>query len=169
MGGRTPRALTGIATALTRLADKGRLNPDAAQATIARIRAAVGLADLRDAGLVIEAVAERLDIKQKIFGDLEDIVAEQCILATITSSISVTAIGASMRNPARLVGMHVPPLPSNGAGGSGQRTGNLEGDSAARLSDGRSLGARHRFTRNRRRGSLLTAWRGRFMRKACVC
>jgi 3-hydroxybutyryl-CoA dehydrogenase len=59
-----------------------------------------------DAALVVEAVVENLDVKRVLFAELEDIVGPGCILATNTSSISVTAIGAALKHPERLVGMH---------------------------------------------------------------
>jgi 3-hydroxybutyryl-CoA dehydrogenase len=61
---------------------------------------------LADAALVVEAIVENLDAKRKLFTDLEAVVRDDCILATNTSSISVTAIGAPLRRPQRLVGMH---------------------------------------------------------------
>jgi 3-hydroxybutyryl-CoA dehydrogenase len=70
------------------------------------LQAAASLAELGDAGLVIEAIVEDLDVKRKVFAELEEIVAEDCIFASNTSSISITSIGACLRLPQRLVGMH---------------------------------------------------------------
>ncbi|MGH8809612.1 MAG: 3-hydroxyacyl-CoA dehydrogenase, partial [Noviherbaspirillum sp.] len=64
------------------------------------------IGELADAALVVEAIVEQLDAKRKLFADLEAVVRDDCILATNTSSISVTAIGAHLRLPQRLVGMH---------------------------------------------------------------
>ena len=100
------KAIAGIAANLDRLADKGRLDASAAAHAKERLLALDQLAGMRDAGLVIEAVAERLEVKRKIFAELEEHVTDACILATNTSSISVTAIGATLRMPSRLVGMH---------------------------------------------------------------
>ncbi|SIT43449.1 3-hydroxybutyryl-CoA dehydrogenase [Paraburkholderia ribeironis] len=100
------KAITGIAANLARLVEKGRLDATAAAHAQERLIAVHQLAELRDAQLVIEAVAERLDVKRKIFAELEEHVAKTCILATNTSSISVTAIGATLKIPSRLVGMH---------------------------------------------------------------
>ncbi|PVX85883.1 3-hydroxyacyl-CoA dehydrogenase [Paraburkholderia unamae] len=77
-----------------------------AQTAITRIVAANGISEIKGVSLVVEAVAERLDVKQKIFADVEEIVEDACILATNTSSISIPAIGAQMRRPERLIGMH---------------------------------------------------------------
>jgi len=100
------KAIAGIAANLARLVEKGRLDATAAAHAKERLIAADQLAGMRDAGLVIEAVAERLEVKRKIFAELEEHVADACILATNTSSISVTAIGATLRIPSRVVGMH---------------------------------------------------------------
>jgi 3-hydroxybutyryl-CoA dehydrogenase len=100
------KAIAGIAANLARLVGKGRLDAAAAAQARDRLIATDQLAGMRDAGLVIEAVAERLEVKRKIFAELEEHVADACILATNTSSISVTAIGATLKIPLRLVGMH---------------------------------------------------------------
>jgi 3-hydroxybutyryl-CoA dehydrogenase len=100
------KALSGIAASLAKLADKGRLTKVQADAATRNVISATALAELKHAALVVEAVAERLDVKQRIFGELESIVDEHCIFATNTSSISVTAIAASLRDPSRLAGLH---------------------------------------------------------------
>ena len=91
---------------LSALVAKGKMEGAAAQAIIGRIQVADSLADLAPAALVVEAIVERLDIKQGLFAQLESIVAEDTILATNTSSLSVTAIAAALRHPSRMVGMH---------------------------------------------------------------
>jgi 3-hydroxybutyryl-CoA dehydrogenase len=100
------QAIAGIGKALNRLVEKGRMG--AAQADLARERvlAMRALDEAKDAALVVEAVVEDLDVKRVLFAELEDIVGADCILATNTSSISVTAIGATLKRPERLVGMH---------------------------------------------------------------
>ena len=62
--------------------------------------------ELIDAKLVIEAIVERLDVKQQVFSELESIVSSETILATNTSSLSVTAIASSLKNPQRFIGLH---------------------------------------------------------------
>lgn len=88
------------------LADKGRMTPAAAAAASARLRAATELVELAGARLVVEAIIENLEVKRGLFASLEDVVGADCILATNTSSISVTALAAKLRLPGRLVGMH---------------------------------------------------------------
>ena len=89
-----------------RLVEKGRLTPEAAAAQKDRLQPAAALADLAGCDLVIEAIVERLDVKQKLFGELEGIVQPTAVLATNTSSLSVTAIAASLKRPQQFAGYH---------------------------------------------------------------
>lgn len=95
-----------IATALAGLVAKGKLDAAAADATVARIQVMNSIADMGDAALVIEAIIEDLQAKQALFRELERHVSPQAVLATNTSSISVTAIANGLQHPQRLVGMH---------------------------------------------------------------
>ncbi|MGW7264322.1 3-hydroxyacyl-CoA dehydrogenase [Streptomyces sp. NPDC054842] len=104
--GRAEAAASAIGARLDRLVDKERLSAADRDAARARLHPAGSLAELADCALVVEAVLERLDVKQQLFRDLEDVVGEDCLLATNTSSLSVTAIGGALRNPGRLVGLH---------------------------------------------------------------
>ncbi|GGR67841.1 MULTISPECIES: 3-hydroxyacyl-CoA dehydrogenase [Streptomyces] len=104
--GRARDATEAIGARLDRLVEKGRLPAGDRDAARARLTPADGLAELADCALVVEAVLERLDVKQRLFGELEEIVAEDCLLATNTSSLSVTAIGGALRHPGRFVGLH---------------------------------------------------------------
>jgi 3-hydroxybutyryl-CoA dehydrogenase len=91
---------------LRREASKGKLSTEDAQAAGERLQTVEGLEALADCELVIEAVPERLDLKHQIYGQLSEIVAEDCVLATNTSSLPVTAIAAGASHPERVVGMH---------------------------------------------------------------
>lgn len=104
--GRAEAAAEAIGARLDRLVAKDRLSGADRDAARARLHPAAVLTDLADCLLVVEAVLEQLDAKQQLFSDLEDIVGEDCLLATNTSSLSVTAIGGALRNPGRLVGLH---------------------------------------------------------------
>ena len=104
--GAADKTIAGMTRALLRLAEKGKLSAADAAAIPARVRPASSLSDMADCGLVIEAIVERLDSKRSLFGELEGIVAPDCILATNTSSLSITAIAAGMQAPPRFVGMH---------------------------------------------------------------
>ena len=91
---------------LAKLVGKGRILQGDADAMWARVSAIDSLDHCDEADLVIEAVVERLYVKREVFVELESVVRTDCILATNTSSISVTAIGAALKHPGRLVGMH---------------------------------------------------------------
>lgn len=89
-----------------KLQDKGRLDAATVAAYQARLHSVATLTDLHDCELVIEAAVERLDIKQSLFRQLEDIVAPDAVLVTNTSSLSVTAIAAVLQRPQRFAGYH---------------------------------------------------------------
>ncbi|MEU6927915.1 3-hydroxyacyl-CoA dehydrogenase [Streptomyces sp. NPDC046385] len=104
--GRAEEAVTGVAARLDRLVEKGRLDAADRDTAVARLHAAAGLAELADAALVVEAIVEQLAVKQRLFADLEELVGADTVLATNTSSLSVTAIAGGLRLPGRFVGMH---------------------------------------------------------------
>jgi 3-hydroxybutyryl-CoA dehydrogenase len=85
---------------------KGRLAQPDADATLERIQPAAELAELDDCDLVVEVIVEQLEPKQQLFRSLEAIVSPECILATNTSSLSVTAIAAACARPQRVAGWH---------------------------------------------------------------
>ena len=90
----------------TTLAAKGKITEEKAQAALANVQPATALSDFADCDLVIEAIVERLDVKQKFFKDLEAVVSKDCLLASNTSSLSITAIASVCAHPARVVGYH---------------------------------------------------------------
>jgi 3-hydroxybutyryl-CoA dehydrogenase len=100
------RAVSDIHKKINRLVDKGKLPREAADGAVARLAASQDIAHLAQAQLVIEAVPERLNIKRDIFRQLEQVCSKDTILATNTSSLSVTVIGAGCQYPGRVVGMH---------------------------------------------------------------
>ena len=91
---------------LQRQVAKGKLSEAEFEAINARMQPAAELQQLRDCDLIIEAIVEILEVKQKLFTDLEAIVSEDCLLATNTSSLSVTRIAAGCRRPERVAGFH---------------------------------------------------------------
>lgn len=99
-------ALVIIEKNLGRQVAKGRLEQDDATATLARISTTTDTADLGDADLIIEAATENVDLKFRIFEGLDKVAKPGAILATNTSSISVTAIAARTSRPDAVVGMH---------------------------------------------------------------
>ena len=104
--GRVQEAVGMIGARLDRLVEKGRIGARERDAARARLLPAENLAELADCSLVVEAVLERLEAKQQLFRELEEIVGDDCLLATNTSSLSVTAIGGALRNADRFVGLH---------------------------------------------------------------
>ncbi|MGW4031926.1 3-hydroxyacyl-CoA dehydrogenase [Streptomyces sp. NPDC004838] len=99
-------AADAIGARLDRLVDKGALDAAGRDAARARLHPADDLAQLSDAALVIEAVVEQLKVKQELFAALEAVVADGCLLATNTSSLSVTAVAGALKRPGRVVGLH---------------------------------------------------------------
>ncbi|THF59270.1 3-hydroxyacyl-CoA dehydrogenase [Pseudothauera rhizosphaerae] len=91
---------------LSMLAQKGKITEAAAGAALARIGAAAGLDGLAGCHVVVEAIVESLEAKRELFRQLEAVVADDCLLATNTSSLSVTAIAAACRAPQRVAGFH---------------------------------------------------------------
>jgi 3-hydroxyacyl-CoA dehydrogenase/enoyl-CoA hydratase/carnithine racemase len=89
-----------------KLLAKQRISQDAANRTKALVTGSVSKEVFADADFVIEAVFEELHIKKQVFAELEAIVAPECILATNTSSLSVTHMAADLQHPERLVGFH---------------------------------------------------------------
>lgn len=109
------RALEGIGASLERAVRSGKATAQERQAILCRIRAGAGIAALADADIVIEAATEDVAVKRRILAEVETVVRPDCIMATNTSSVSVTRLAAGLAAPARFVGMHffnpVPLLP----------------------------------------------------------
>ncbi|ALV45414.1 3-hydroxyacyl-CoA dehydrogenase [Arthrobacter alpinus] len=89
-----------------KLLAKGRISQDAANRTKALVTGSVSKEVFADADFVIEAVFEELNVKKQVFAEVEAIVSPECILATNTSSLSVTAMAEDLKHPERLVGFH---------------------------------------------------------------
>ncbi len=104
--GAAAAAIARIAKALGTLVEKGRMSEADCSAAVARLQPLDKLDAMVDAALVIEAIVENLQIKQQLMRSLEQVVKPDAILATNTSSISVTAIANGMQHPERLAGMH---------------------------------------------------------------
>ena len=104
--GKAQSALDQIAANQRARAAAGKANPDAVEQLLARIRPIDKLEKLADVDLVVEAIVERIETKRELVRALEKIVRPQAIIATNTSSLSVTAIAAAAENPERVVGYH---------------------------------------------------------------
>src|SRR5258708_418383 len=102
--GAAQRAIDSISQALAKLAEKGRVKDP--HAIVKRIEVVPGMQALAPCHLVVEAIVEDLATKRMLFSELEDIVSEECILASNTSSLSVTAMAAACKKPGRSAGYH---------------------------------------------------------------
>ena len=89
-----------------RAVEKGTLKTEDAQAAIARIEIVAGLAEMKPCHAVLEAIVENPEIKQKLYAELESILADECIIASNTSSLSVTLLANKLRRPGRFAGFH---------------------------------------------------------------
>ena len=91
---------------LARLIEKGRIDNEERKSIQQNIRYVNSIEELKDAELVIEAIVENLEIKKTMFSILENIVSNDCIIASNTSSLSIASIAASLENPTRCIGIH---------------------------------------------------------------
>ncbi|GJH19738.1 3-hydroxyacyl-CoA dehydrogenase [Caballeronia novacaledonica] len=105
-----PKALAAarayLSETFAKLTAKGKLKEADAHAALARIRDAGDASELADCDAIVEAIVENLDIKRELFRELEAVVGEHCILASNTSSLSITAIAAGCAHPERVAGFH---------------------------------------------------------------
>ncbi|WP_254275900.1 3-hydroxyacyl-CoA dehydrogenase [Halomonas sp. 3H] len=104
--GAIEEALGFIGELLERSVAKGRLSAEERDATLARIHQSDGLAGLAECDLVIEAIVENLEAKQALLRQLEEVVSHEAILASNTSSLSVTRLASACRHPERVAGYH---------------------------------------------------------------
>lgn len=100
------KAEKGMKATLAKLIEKGKMKEADAESIQSRIQYSTSIKDFKNCGLVIEAIIEKIEVKQQLFSELERIVDEDCILATNTSSLSVTSIAASCAKPKRIIGVH---------------------------------------------------------------
>jgi len=103
---RLQRALETIKSNLARQVRRGVLAPEAEAGVLSRIRTTTSLGDVAGAELVVEAASEDMEVKAGIFRELDDIASEDAILASNTSSISITTLARNSRRPERVIGMH---------------------------------------------------------------
>lgn len=100
------RGLAAISSSLSRLVKKGVFNDNEAVSVLSRIRGSTVLAELAGCELVVEAATENAQVKEQIFRQLADTVPANTILASNTSSISLTTIASWVKKPERVIGMH---------------------------------------------------------------
>jgi len=100
------KGLASINSILTRSVDKGRISQEDKDATLARIKGTINTKDFSDCDLVIEAIIENMDLKKKVFAELDKICPKHTILATNTSCLSVIDMAKATNRPEQVLGMH---------------------------------------------------------------
>ena len=100
------KAKASLEKILNRLIEKGRIDNNEKNRIQNNIKYVDSLKELSDSNLTIEAIIENLEIKQKVFSELETYVAEDCIIASNTSSLSIASIASSLESPERCIGIH---------------------------------------------------------------
>ncbi len=104
--GAADAALSALRDTWQKLLTKGKLGQTEHDACVSRVRLADTWESLAPCDLVVEAIVEKLDVKQRLFADLENLVGPKTVLASNTSSLSITAIGAGLKRPGQLAGFH---------------------------------------------------------------
>lgn len=100
------KGLRTIEKNLDRAVSKGKMSQDEKSQTISRIKGSTDLADFKDADFVVEAIIEDLDLKKKVFRTLDEVVKPGMVLASNTSSISITKLASTTKRPEKFIGMH---------------------------------------------------------------
>ncbi len=100
------KSKSNLRASLDKLSEKGKITKEIADGIFSRITFANALSSFSKCGLIIEAIVENLEVKQAVFSDLEKIVSADCILASNTSSLSITSIASACKNSSRIIGIH---------------------------------------------------------------
>jgi 3-hydroxybutyryl-CoA dehydrogenase len=95
-----------LVATLQRLVEKGKISAEKALETQQNIRYFTTINAFNECTLVIEAIVEKLDVKHRVFSELETVVSEDCVLASNTSSLSIASIGSALQHPHRVIGIH---------------------------------------------------------------
>ncbi|MBU2548222.1 MAG: 3-hydroxybutyryl-CoA dehydrogenase [Proteobacteria bacterium] len=100
------KGIAGMDKFMSRSVEKGKMSAEDKEAALARVKGTVNMSDLSDVDFVVEAVLEDLDLKKKVFAELDEVCRPDVILATNTSSMSITEIAKATKRPNQVVGMH---------------------------------------------------------------
>ncbi|CDM68338.1 3-hydroxybutyryl-CoA dehydrogenase [Clostridium bornimense] len=100
------RGLNGITKTFDKLVSKGKMTEEDRVAALTRITGSTNINDVADCDLVIEAAVENMNIKKQIFAELDEVCKAETILATNTSSLSITEVAAATKRPGKVIGMH---------------------------------------------------------------
>ena len=102
----TEKSLLNLQQTLNKLAAKQKISAERSAEIYDSIKPCSNLSDFKDCDLVIEAIIENKEIKSKVFQNVEEIVSENCVIASNTSSISITSLSSELKNPERFIGIH---------------------------------------------------------------
>ncbi|KRQ87893.1 putative 3-hydroxybutyryl-CoA dehydrogenase [Caloramator mitchellensis] len=100
------RGYNGIVKNISKLVEKGKISEEDKNNIVSKIHKSINVEDAKDCDLVVEAIIENMDAKKELFKKLDSICKEETILATNTSSLSITEIAAATKRPDRVIGMH---------------------------------------------------------------
>ncbi len=100
------KAESNLKTSLQKLVEKQKISNELQTTILANISFVSSLNELKDCALIIEAIVEKLDVKRSVFAEVEKIVSDSCVLASNTSSLSITSIASACAKPARVIGIH---------------------------------------------------------------
>ena len=100
------RGLNGITKTFDKLVSKGKMTEEDKVAALTRITGSININDVADCDLVIEAAVENMNVKKQIFAELDEVCKAETILATNTSSLSITEVAAATKRPGKVIGMH---------------------------------------------------------------
>ena len=102
----TEKSLQNLQQTLNKLAAKQKISAERSAKIYDSIKPCSNISDFKDCDLVIEAIIENKEIKTKVFQNLEEIVSENCVISSNTSSISITSLSSELKNPERFIGIH---------------------------------------------------------------
>lgn len=100
------KAKTSLSNSLKKLVEKEKISSDKAQSILELTSYSSSIQDFKSCDLIIEAIVENIDVKQSVFKELESITSETCVLASNTSSLSITSIASACNNPEKVIGIH---------------------------------------------------------------
>lgn len=100
------KAEEGLHKVYAKLIEKEKITQEKAGEILARVKFTTSIADFASCGLIIEAIVEKIEVKHQVFKSMEEVVSENCILASNTSSLSIASIGSVLKNSARCIGIH---------------------------------------------------------------
>ena len=100
------QAVKKLEKVLIRLIEKGKISPIKKDSILSNIKIVESLESMKDSDLIIEAIVENSAVKKEIFCQIESTVSDDCVLATNTSSISITSLASCLKNPIRFIGIH---------------------------------------------------------------